>query len=58
MRAEGGIVNRPNILYLMSDEHSYRCMGHVPEGEGGEPVDTIKSGRFFLASASAAKKPK
>jgi choline-sulfatase len=24
----------------MSDEHSFRCMGHVPEGQGGEPVDT------------------
>jgi choline-sulfatase len=24
----------------MSDEHSFRCMGHVPESEGGEPVDT------------------
>ena len=33
-------MNQPNILYLMSDEHSFRCMGHVPEDEGGEPVDT------------------
>ena len=31
---------RPNILFLLSDEHSYRFMGHVPEDRGGEPVDT------------------
>jgi len=31
---------RPNILFLLSDEHSYRAMGHLdPTGEG-EPVDT------------------
>ena len=33
-------MNPPNILLLFSDEHSFRCMGHVPEEEGGEPVDT------------------
>jgi choline-sulfatase len=33
-------MNRPNILYLLSDEHSFRAMGHVPEAEGGEPVHT------------------
>ena len=32
--------SRSNILYLLSDEHSFRCMGHVPEDEGGEPVYT------------------
>lgn len=31
---------RPNILFLLSDEHSFRCMGHVPEEYGGEPVST------------------
>jgi choline-sulfatase len=31
---------RPNVLYLMSDEHSFRFMGHVPEAEGGEPIQT------------------
>jgi len=31
---------RPNILLLFSDEHSFRCMGHVPERAGGEPVRT------------------
>ena len=33
-------MNRPNILYLMSDEHSFRSMGHVTEEDGGEPVQT------------------
>lgn len=31
---------QPNILFLLSDEHSFRYMGHVPEHEGGEPVHT------------------
>ncbi len=31
---------QPNILFLMSDEHSFRCMGHVDEAAGGEPVHT------------------
>ena len=33
-------MSQPNILLLFSDEHSFRCMGHVPESEGGEPVHT------------------
>ena len=33
-------MQRPNILYLMSDEHSFRFMGHIPTTEGGEPIDT------------------
>lgn len=33
-------LERPNILFLLSDEHSYRHMGHVPLGEGGEEVLT------------------
>ena len=33
-------MSQPNILFLFSDEHSHRCMGHVPESEGGEPVHT------------------
>jgi choline-sulfatase len=33
-------MSQPNILYLLSDEHSFRAMGHVPEDEGGEPVYT------------------
>ena len=31
---------RPNILLLLSDEHSFRFMGHMPEEEGGEPIET------------------
>lgn len=31
---------RPNILYLLSDEHGFRYMGHRPPSEGGEPVAT------------------
>lgn len=34
------MATQPNILFLLSDEHSFRCMGHVPEEAGGEPVDT------------------
>ena len=33
-------MDRPNILFLLSDEHSFRFMGHVPPEEGGEPVET------------------
>ena len=31
---------RPNVLFLLSDEHSFRFMGHVPEARGGEPAHT------------------
>jgi len=34
------MTTKPNILFLLSDEHSFRCMGHVAENEGGEPVAT------------------
>lgn len=33
-------MSRPNILFLLSDEHSHRFMGHVSREDGGEPVDT------------------
>ncbi len=33
-------MQQPNILYLLSDEHSFRFMGHVPAAEGGEPIYT------------------
>jgi len=33
-------IRHPNILFLLSDEHSYRFMGHVPSDEGGEPAFT------------------
>lgn len=31
---------RPNVLLLLSDEHSFRFLGAVPPEEGGEPVAT------------------
>ena len=31
---------KPNILFIFSDEHGFRYMGHVPEEEGGEKVST------------------
>ncbi|NLS78549.1 MAG: sulfatase-like hydrolase/transferase, partial [Chloroflexi bacterium] len=33
-------MSKPNILFLFSDEHSFRYMGHTPPGEGGEPART------------------
>ena len=33
-------MNRPNILFLLSDEHSFRYMGHIPKDQGGEPAYT------------------
>ena len=33
-------MNRPNILLLFSDEHSFRFMGHVSAENGGEPIRT------------------
>ena len=32
--------DQPNILFLFSDEHSFRFMGYMSEEEGGEQVDT------------------
>ena len=32
--------SRPNVLMLMSDEHSFRCLGHRDASQGGEPVRT------------------
>ena len=32
--------NKRNILFLLSDEHSFRCMGHVSEEDGGENIET------------------
>ena len=33
-------MGRPNILFLFSDEHSHRFMGHAGSGLHGEPVQT------------------
>lgn len=32
--------NQPNILFLLSDEHSYRCFSHLDQNAEGEPVHT------------------
>ncbi len=33
-------MSRPNILFLLSDEHSHRFMGHISREMGGEDVET------------------
>ena len=48
-------MSRPNILFLFSDEHSYRCLSLL-EGQTGEPVKTpvldglAKHGAFFSSA--------
>lgn len=32
--------DQPNVLLLLSDEHSFRCFGHRDREDGGEPVST------------------
>ena len=32
-------ADAPNVLFLLSDEHNFRCVSHR-DGERGEPVDT------------------
>jgi choline-sulfatase len=34
------MTRQPNILFLISDEHSFRFLGHLPHEEGGEDVAT------------------
>ena len=41
-------MKQPNILFLLSDEHSYRCMGHVDNADGGEPVHTPNFDRLAM----------
>jgi arylsulfatase A-like enzyme len=37
---EYSMNKQPNVLFLLSDQHSYRCFSHLnPDGEG-EPVHT------------------
>jgi len=33
-------AEQPNILFLLSDEHSYRCCNYVDRSQEREPVDT------------------
>ena len=48
-------MSRPNILFLFSDEHSYRCLSLL-EGQTGEPVHTpildslAKQGAYFSSA--------
>ncbi len=48
-------MSRPNILFLFSDEHSYRCLSLL-DGPAGEPVRTpaldglAKHGAYFSAA--------
>ncbi|MDE0632739.1 MAG: sulfatase-like hydrolase/transferase [Caldilineaceae bacterium] len=48
-------MSRPNILFLFSDEHSYRCLSLL-EGQTGEPVQTptldglARHGAFFSSA--------
>jgi choline-sulfatase len=39
-------MNRPNILFLLSDEHSFRFLEHRSRAEGGEPVRTPNLSRL------------
>lgn len=39
-RTDIAVGKRPNVLFLLSDEHSFRFMGHCSKEEGGEPVST------------------
>jgi choline-sulfatase len=41
-------MTRPNILFLLSDEHGFRYMGHVPREQGGEPVATPNFDRLAV----------
>lgn len=41
-------MKQPNILFLLSDEHSFRCMGHVDNASGGEPVHTPNFDRLTM----------
>ena len=48
-----GSNSKPNILFLLSDEHSYRYLSFLTREEGGEPVHTpaldqlARQGTFF-----------
>ena len=44
-------VPKPNILFLLSDEHSFRFFSHLSDSEGGEPVETPHLDRLAAQSA-------
>lgn len=43
---------RPNILFLLSDEHSFRFFSHLDRANGGEPVDTPNLDRLAAQAAT------
>lgn len=45
--------NPPNILFLMSDQHSFRHLGHQDVSEGGEPEPVHTPTLDRLAASSA-----
>ena len=42
--------SQPNILFLLSDEHSYRCLSHLDPNDEGEPVNTPTLDRLSAQS--------
>jgi len=44
-------TDRPNVLFLFSDEHSFRCFGHRDD-EAGEPVETPTFDRMASRGAN------
>jgi len=49
-------MNKPNILLIASDEHSFRFLSKLPQSQGGEPCQTptldglINQGTWFNAA--------
>jgi choline-sulfatase len=39
-------MKAPNILFLLTDEHSFRFFSHLPEKDGGESVETPNLDKF------------
>jgi len=47
---------RPNVLFLLSDEHSYRYLSARSYDRGGEPVHTPMLDGLFVLSLSGSNK--
>ncbi len=50
-RQQNTVPKAPNILLLLSDEHSFRFLGSLPASEGGEAVSTPALDRLAARSA-------
>lgn len=48
----GGARRRPNVLFLLSDEHSFRFFSYLTRAEGGEPVRTPTLDALALGGAA------